>query len=293
MPSDTGSEDHPIAHYRRSSAFIGGRFLLSTWPIGLLRSGDRFGLPRVRIFRTRPPSPFPLHTQLRFASVESEAMRLGAFGKKHCHHLLPIVGALLAWLIVPPALAHPLIEDALDVVVEPDRVVIDARISPEQILIAEASGTKNPSATDWAALRQKHQRYLQNHLHVTADNASASATMTSGGVADPATPLIPFHLEYSIPHRSRTVEVEQSFLRELGNWTVTCVLRIRQSTEPSFDTALLQPGKAAVLDCEWPLETRPVGTDRRQRILKRPRLERMFASGRLSGHTAYMGSCTS
>src|SRR5260221_2364934 len=68
--------------------------------------------------------------------------------------------------------AHPMVENALDVVNSPDKIVIDARVSMEEILLVEASAGATPSRDRWAELSRAHGDYVLKHLRVRVDGVT-------------------------------------------------------------------------------------------------------------------------
>lgn len=150
--------------------------------------------------------------------------------------------------------AHPMVEDALDVVIEPGRVVIDAGISPEQIAVAQLRGAAMPSADRWERLVADHAAYLRDHLHLAADGVAVSASRSAAvePIAPPAaSSLVLYRLEYPLKRPPAAVQISQDFLREF-QWTATCVLRVRQSIQPTFEIRMLSADEPASLNCDWP-----------------------------------------
>ena len=82
--------------------------------------------------------------------------------------ILVLLGALAA-----PATAHPLSQGSLDVVIHPDRVVVHARVTVEEVSVTNMLATRDPlrpppsGASDEAY--GEHARYFVEHLHLTAD----------------------------------------------------------------------------------------------------------------------------
>ena len=172
-----------------------------------------------------------------------------------CRHLFRILvtAVSIGWSMT--AAAHPMVENALDVVIEPTRIFIDARISPEQILLVESAGNARPSAEEWPGLIQKHAAYVRDHLHLKVDGSPVSAiiaTPTGLPVKPSSSALVAYHLEYPVSNAPRSVLLDQVFLREADTWTATCIVRFRQSTQAAFETGLLPASRSAAFDCEWP-----------------------------------------
>jgi hypothetical protein len=163
-------------------------------------------------------------------------------------------------LLAPFAGAHPLVEHALEVVIHPTKVAITARIAPEQVRLIEW-GNDDP-----ASAAERHGEYVLEHLHVQVDGravagsviaslppAAAPATTTTPATAAPTTATAyTFRLEYPLASPPPgVVQIEQDFLREQAGWSAGCVVKVRQSDQPEFDTALLPRYRKVVFDCDW------------------------------------------
>lgn len=158
------------------------------------------------------------------------------------------------------ALAHPVAENVLDVVIEPGRVVIDARISPEQIAVVEGPGAGLQSLEkQWPELERRHLAYVRRHIALGVDGvpvpcerAVLAEPGSSGNAGTGGAALIVYRLEYSMDHQPRTVEVRQDFLKGADGWASICLLRVRQSDQVAFETGQMAPDHAASFDCVWP-----------------------------------------
>jgi hypothetical protein len=151
--------------------------------------------------------------------------------------------------------AHPMVEDALDVVVSPDRIVIDARISMEQVLVAGAAGGAAPPRERWIELCRLHGEYVRTHLRVRADGHRVEGRWIADALGPPAptgaTSLVPYRFEYAMPRPPNVVKVDQSFLREFESWTASCVVRARQSDDPQFASTFLTREGSVEIPCQW------------------------------------------
>ena len=162
--------------------------------------------------------------------------------------------------------AHPMVEDGLDVIISPDRITIDARISPEQILVAEGWPATQPAADGLSRWVGDHADYLRHHLTVrvdgvivAADDVIAKNPQAMDGSAGTAagSALVPYRLEYPLSKPPAVVKIDQNFLREFNAWSATCILRIRQINDSTFDTALLTRERTAEFECVWPVTSQP------------------------------------
>lgn len=165
-------------------------------------------------------------------------------------HLRAIAIAVIIILTCTFASAHPMVENALDLVIAPNRITIDARISREQVLLVEASGAMSATDARWRQLIQAHAPYVQKHLRLRVDGKTIACESVKPMDAGNS-PLVGYHLEYALPNAPRVVQLDQSFLREFNQWTASCILRVRQSTSTQFDTGLLSAQQTAEFECEW------------------------------------------
>ncbi len=146
--------------------------------------------------------------------------------------------------------AHPMVENALDIVIGPDKILIDARISMEQVFVASANA--NPPNDLWPALARAHAGYVLHHLQVRVDGQLIPGTFTATPqIISSRSQLIPYHFEYPLATPPHTVKIDQNFLREFDLWTASCIVRIRQSDDAAFSTALLTRENSAEYDCLW------------------------------------------
>jgi hypothetical protein len=158
--------------------------------------------------------------------------------------------------------AHPLVEDALDVVIAPRQITIDARISMEQVfVVAGSSGQATPAKERWEELARGQGDYLRRHLRVIVDDVELAGTASFVSVPRETTGMAAYRLEYpwaGLPPKG--VRIEQTFLLDHGGWSASCVLRVRQSNEDQFQLALLPSARFAEFGCEWPATGNPEAT---------------------------------
>jgi hydrogenase/urease accessory protein HupE len=155
-----------------------------------------------------------------------------------------LVGLLFA---CPAARAHPLIEDALDAIVSPEKLTVELRVAPEELSVAAGTSASQPPS---AEVRRAHAAYVARHLRVEADGRSITPSAT-GEASASAGPLIAYRLEYSFPRPPQVVRLEQTLLADHPPWAVSCVLRFRQRDQPAFQTGLLAQGQIAEFGCDW------------------------------------------
>lgn len=128
-----------------------------------------------------------------------------------------------------PALAHPVAQGAMELRVEPGRIVLDVHASMEQVLVQAAYG---PAATDALAERVRlHGDYLRAHLRLAADGEALQAGPAEALAARPGRAA--WRLVFPLPAGSRPARLTlwQDVLREIeyapGNpWEASYVLRV-------------------------------------------------------------------
>ena len=90
--------------------------------------------------------------------------------------------ALRAWpvLLLASTLSsgHPVAQGSLDIVLQPERVLIRANVSTEEVLVAAAYGGDGELTLQTKIAR--HADYLRAHLFVAADGAVLSAASAVG-----------------------------------------------------------------------------------------------------------------
>jgi len=163
-------------------------------------------------------------------------------------------------ILANAATAHPIVENALDVVIGPQQIAVDVRISLDEVDLVEEDHRRAKTAERIAL----HAEYVAQHVHVYVDGqrltgeAVPARTTTYESISDEVdVPLIPYQLTYRLSARPSKVEVEQNFLIEYEGWTAPTVLRIRRHDQDAFDLSLLSRGRRAVFPCEWPADDAP------------------------------------
>jgi hydrogenase/urease accessory protein HupE len=157
-----------------------------------------------------------------------------------------IAVARVAW-------GHPTVENVLDVDIRADRVTVVARVSMEEVLLAEAAGGAGISDEMRTQAALSHGAYVLRHLHVRADGR-----VIEGKVVESIPPgasgskLAVYRMEYTLAAPPRVVRLDQDLLREFETWSASCVVRIRQADQPEYQIALLTRDKSVEFDCEWP-----------------------------------------
>ncbi len=186
--------------------------------------------------------------------------------------LLAALVVVVAAIAASPARAHPVVDNALDVVIHPDRVAVTARVADEQVRLVEGerAGPQRYRA---------HAAYVLRNLRIDADGESLTGTgsLESAPAGAPATAPAPapaathpshattapaatpmptvfavYRLEYPLRKPPAVVRLGQDFLQEFPDWTATFAVKIRQSDQPAWQTGLLTRFRSAEFGCEWP-----------------------------------------
>ena len=191
--------------------------------------------------------------------------------KSICGHQGLIAFAAVAMLLLLPAnfaAAHPIAENAIDVVVGPERIVVDARISSEELFVVATTGDLSPTEEQLQKAVESHGAYVLNHLQIQADGKPLEGTAKwiadaaqSGADDASGSSMYVYRLKYPLAQRPKEIRVEQDFLREDKRWTAPCELRMRQSNQSEFQSSLLLRGKTATLECVWTADTRPADAE--------------------------------
>lgn len=174
---------------------------------------------------------------------------------------LILAALVLASAIPPPADAHPMVENALEVVISRDKVAVEMRVSMEQVMLVE--GAKGAPRERWPALVESHAPYLPKHLLFKADGKPLNGRVVSAtapAAAANASAMAAFHLVYPLPTPPALVRIDQNLLVDFPPWTAPCVVRVRRSDQATFESALLTRETSIEYPCEWPTATSPAAT---------------------------------
>ena len=140
-------------------------------------------------------------------------------------------------LCITRAVAHPVAQGAMEIVVHPERVEIRARVSVEEAFVAEGF-SKGAPAENTAAIWPRHGDYLLKHLFVDADGAKLTGRVVK--ITPPPTAFttahIGYEMEYALPPGlvPKRVTVSQDVLNEFefapGNpWEATFVTTVSRA----------------------------------------------------------------
>jgi hydrogenase/urease accessory protein HupE len=171
-------------------------------------------------------------------------------------------------LAAGPVAAHPSDENALDVVVHPDRITLRARIAMPQIDIANPidDPVTGDRALDPAKLKasvEAHAPYLLAHLRATADGTAAQGKLVSATPPAEAvtwrtfeTHAAVYEIEYVLEKpQPAMVRIEQDALKEFSRlgqpWVVTFFARVRMEHDNAFAESLLTREEPLEIPCTW------------------------------------------
>lgn len=154
---------------------------------------------------------------------------------------------LFILLLAPRLYAHPFVQHALDIIIAADGITLEARISDEQIAVVEAGSEKTAPTPEHIA---RHADYVAKHLQVTADGASPLKPANVTRIADTGS-LRGYRLVYPLSARPDVVRVRHSFFAGIENWDATCQVRVRQSDQKEWESALLTRTGTIEYGCDW------------------------------------------
>lgn len=142
-----------------------------------------------------------------------------------------------------PASAHPVAQGALEVQVSSETIRVQARVSGEEVFVANALGPSDgPQATTITEVWQRHGDYLLHHLKVFTDGHRVTGRVL--GVAASTNDFVVYQLEFQTAASPARVRIEEDLLNEIeyapGNaWEAAFVVRVRQSGVTTHDGLLL------------------------------------------------------
>ena len=168
-----------------------------------------------------------------------------------------VLGAILM-LSGGSALAHPVAQGAMDIVVSPARVTVLARVANEQVFVAEGLGN-SPTAGTLDDAWYRHGEYLLEHVQIEVDGQRGKGEVVM--VVPPATMTPEARTSYELRYdltagHPRRVVFRQNVLNEIefapGNrWEATYVVRVQQQGGPVREGLLFTSQQAIGLDCDW------------------------------------------
>ena len=160
---------------------------------------------------------------------------------------------LLFLLLATRLCAHPVAQGSMEIDAHPDYLTLRARVSNEQIFIAEAFGA--PSADLDSAFR-KHGDYLLGKISVTAGSNALTGRVTEVSLPEDRTAkgFTHYTLRYDFAPGTATSEItlRQTLLNEIpfapGNpWEATFIARLKSGTTTLREGALFTHREPLIL----------------------------------------------
>ncbi len=157
------------------------------------------------------------------------------------------------------AVAHPVAQGALDIVVSADCIDIHAHVSTEEVFVAEAFGGKADAKGSLDDMWRRHGEYLLAHLQPTADGVPLAGQVR--GITPPAKTVshVNYELRFDLPAGRQypgVIVLRQNALNEFifapGNrWETSYLVRISQRDRPAREGLLLTAREPLVFSCSW------------------------------------------
>jgi hypothetical protein len=173
---------------------------------------------------------------------------------------LPCVLVVLQ-LTALAAMAHPVAQGAMEIVVGADSIDIRARVSNEEAFIAEAFGQKTDANTALDDVWRRHGEYLLAHVHLTADGTPLTGRVASIIAPGRTTPedRITYDLRFDFPkdrHRPGAIVLRQDVLNEFifapGNrWEASYIVRISRQERLVAQGLLFTSRQPLAFTCNW------------------------------------------
>jgi HupE / UreJ protein len=164
------------------------------------------------------------------------------------------------------ALAHPVAQGAMDIVVSADCIEIQAHISTEEVFVAEAFGGKADAKGSLDDVWRRHGGYFLSHFQLTADGVPLAGEVR--GISPPGKTVshVTYALRFDLPvgHQDPgRIVLRQNVLNEFifapGNrWETSYIVRISQRDRPTREGLLLTSREPLAFTCSWTAST--VGT---------------------------------
>jgi hydrogenase/urease accessory protein HupE len=170
--------------------------------------------------------------------------------------------------IALPARAHPMLTHEMRVVVCRDHLTLEAKISLEEVDIANSFADDTKPAPDVKAMRDAiaaHAAYVLGHFHVCADGAQlAGRVLSASPSTEPVTwdnfedieSAATYTIEYPLAHAPKNLRIAQDLLKEYGRmgqpWVVSLVTEYRLAHESQWNDAFLTRDQPLTISCTWP-----------------------------------------
>src|SRR5437868_6180966 len=112
------------------------------------------------------------------------------------------------------ALAHPVAQGSIDVQILPEKLLLQARVSGEEVFIANTFGNHpSGSAGTLPQVWQRHGQYLLAHFRIIADGRPLIGQIVKVAPAQNDFVLYQFAFPFASPPRD--LRIEENVLREI------------------------------------------------------------------------------
>lgn len=169
----------------------------------------------------------------------------------------------LFFLLAAPAGAHPFLQDAMWVLLEPERVRVAVNVSLKEIFVAQgiAAADDGYETAMLEGAAEKHRDYVASHLAVATDGRVLSGAVTK--VTPPPEfssaekTFYLYELDYALAGpRPAQVSLRHEMLREFSYapgtpWDVSYVVRLKRADSSEVTTGLLRAQAPAEFPTGW------------------------------------------
>jgi hypothetical protein len=171
------------------------------------------------------------------------------------------IGWLMFWAS-GSAIAHPLLQNAMWVVFEPERARVAVNVSLREIIVAQQLKADTSGGLDTAVAA--HGSYLVQHLSLRLGGRELPGRVVNVTPpvlfgSEPEQTFYQYELEYPFgPGSSRpaTITFLQTMLREFPyapgqKWDVTYVVRLKRDDEPAVSSGVLNSAESQTFATGW------------------------------------------
>ncbi len=163
--------------------------------------------------------------------------------------------AAAALILGASAAAHPVAQGALDIQIDPQKIQVQARVTGEEVFVANTFADKGaPAAGSLAEVWRRHGQYLLAHLKFFADGRPLAGTIARVTAAQ--NDFVIYELEFAAPPALQHLSVEENMLNEIeygpGNpWEASYVVTLHQQARLMNEGLLLSRTQPLTVDCDW------------------------------------------
>ena len=153
------------------------------------------------------------------------------------------------------ARAHPVAQGALDVQIFPGTVRVQARVTGEEIFVANAfAASAEPKANTLDQVWQRHGGYLLKHLKIFADERALTGRVLK--VSPAKNDFVVYELEFAGAASPAKLRFAEDVLNEIeyaaGNpWEAAYVVCVHQPGQLTQEGLLLSRQQPLIVECDW------------------------------------------